>query len=187
MSDMWSRLTVATFVKSKEPEHIVHEIWVKWVAAGFGRPEFIHSDLGGEFVNEQLVEVAERLDCKVSSTAGYAPHQNGLNERNHAVVDKCLDRIKEDNPNLSDEIVLAHALFAKNALQMTNGFSSYQLVLGQNPNLPNIIDATPPMLEESPAEGNVLRSHLNALHSARIAFTGCPLSIWGKIWEIWDF
>ena len=114
--------------------------------------------------------MADRSGCKVSVTAGYAPHQNGLNERNHAVNDDCMNKIKEDNPNLKDELVLAHALFAKNSLQMTYGYSSLQLVLGQNPNIPNIFDATPPMLEEESPTGSVLRNHLNALHSARLAF-----------------
>ena len=71
---------------------------------------------------------------------------------------------------MKDEVVLAHALFAKNSLQMTYGFSLLQLVLGQNPNLPNVINSTPPMLEEDSPEGNVLRYHLNALHTARVAF-----------------
>ena len=82
--DQWSRLTVGTFIKSKDPSDVLDAIWMKWIAAGYGPPKYIHNDRGGEFLNEQMVEMAERLGCKVSSTAGYAPHQNGINERNHA-------------------------------------------------------------------------------------------------------
>ena len=170
MIDQWSRLSRGYFIKSKNPSEVVDGIWMHWISVGYGSPGCIHSDVGGEFSNEELVEMADRLGCKVSATAGYAPHQNGLNERNHAVNDDCMNKIKEDNPNMKDELVLAHALFAKNSLQMTYGYSSLQLVLGQNPNIPNIFDATPPMLEEELPTGNVLRNHLNALHSARVAF-----------------
>lgn len=69
--------------------------------------------------------MADRLGS-VSATAGYAPHQNGLNERNHAVNDVCMNKLKEENPLMKDEVVLAHALFAKKSLQMTYGFSSLQ-------------------------------------------------------------
>ena len=35
---------------------------------------------------------------------------------------------EEDNPNLKSEVILAHALHAKNCLLMVHGFSSYRLV-----------------------------------------------------------
>ena len=49
-----------------------------------------------------MVEMAERLGSRVSTTAGYAPHQNGVNERNHAVTDSCLNKIKKVVILLSD-------------------------------------------------------------------------------------
>ena len=65
---------------------------------------------------------------------------------------------------MKDEIILAHAVFAKNSLVMTYGYSPLQLVFGQNPNLPNMNNATPPMLEENVPDGNVLRSHLGSVY-----------------------
>ena len=168
--DQWSRLTVGVFIKSKDTSDVLNAIWMHWIAAGYGCPEHIHNDKGGEFVSAQMTELSERLGCKLSSTAGYAPHQNGVNERNHAVTDNCLNKIKEDFPSMKDEIVLAHAVFAKNSMVMTYGYSPLQLVFGQNPNLSNLSNATLPMLEESVPERNVLRTHLNALHAARVAF-----------------
>ena len=94
---------------------------------------------------------------------------NGLNEENHNTVDRMYSMIEEDNPDLKPEEILAHALHAKNSLQMVHGFSSYQLVFGQSPNIPGLIDATPPMLEDN-IHGDVMRKHLNALYSARQAY-----------------
>ena len=62
--------------------------------------------------------VVDKVGWKVSATAWYAPHQNGLNEPNHAVVDNCLNKIKANYPNMKDKLVLAHALFAENSLQL---------------------------------------------------------------------
>ena len=64
---------------------------------------------------------------------------------------------------------MAHALHAKNSLQMVHGFSSYQLGFGQSPNIPGLIDATPLMLEDN-IHGDVIKKHFNALHSARQAY-----------------
>ena len=94
---------------------------------------------------------------------------NGLNEKNHNTVDRMYSMIEENNPDLKPEEILAHALHAKNSSQMVHGFGSYQLVFGQSPNIPGLIDATPPMLEDN-IHGDVMRKHSNALCSARQAY-----------------
>ena len=52
---------------------------------------------------------------------------------------------------------------------MWNGYSSYQLVLGRNPSLPNITSATPPALQ-GVTHSESLAKHLNTLHATRKAF-----------------
>ena len=140
-----------------------------WVAGGFGRPASLHTDVGGEFTNTEVTEVAERLGCRVTSTARDSPYMNGLNEKNHHIVDRMYSIIEEDNPDFKPEEILAHALHTKNSLQMVHGFSSYQLVFGQSPNIPGLIDVAPPMLDDN-IDGDVMRKHLNALYSARQAY-----------------
>ena len=49
---------------------------------------------------------------------------------------------------------------------MVHGFSSYQLVFGQSPNIPGLTDATPPMLEDN-IDGDFMRKHLNTFYSVR--------------------
>ena len=136
------------------------------MAGGFGRPG-LHTDVGGEFTNTEVIEMAERLGCCVTSTAGDSPYMNGLNEKNHHKVDRMYSMIEEDNPDLKPEEMLAHALDAKNSLQMIHGFSS--LGFGQSPNNSGLIDATPPMLEDN-IHGDVMRKHFNALYSVRQAY-----------------
>ena len=55
---------------------------------------------------------------------------------------------------------------------MWNGFSSYKLVLGRNPNLPNIMTERVPALQ-GVTSSEILKKHLDALFSARKAFIQC--------------
>ena len=64
---------------------------------------------------------------------------NGLNQRNHSGVDRCFAKIIKANPKMDPVVALAWAGSAKNAFPMYGGYSSYQLVFGKNPYLPNIL------------------------------------------------
>ena len=77
--------------------------------------------------------------------------------------------MKEDYPEVSDEVLLGWANMAKNSMAMVYGYSSNQLVFGCNPNLPNIVNGGLPNLEGK-TFSETLAKHLNVLHSARKAF-----------------
>ena len=83
-----------------------------------------------------------------------------------------LEMLEDENPNTDLDTLLAWANLAKNSLQMWNGFSSSQLVLGQNPNLPNIMTDGLPALHGT-TSSEILAKHLNTLHTARKAFIKC--------------
>ena len=176
MIDHFSRLTKGVFKTNKKPAEVVNAIMWHWVDGGFVRPASLHSDVGGEFTNAEVTEMAERLGCHFTSTAGDSPYMNGLSEKNHHTVDRMYSMIEGDNPDLKPEEILALALHAKTFLQMVHGFSSYLLVFGQSSNIPGLIDATPPILENN-MDGDLMRKHLNGLYSARQAYTGCPKKV----------
>ena len=90
--------------------------------------------------------MCENLNIEVTKTAAERPWQNGLYVRNRCVTDRCLEKILQDDPEMPLNIALAWAINAKNNLQMWNGFSCYQLVFGQNPNIPNVMTDKPPAL-----------------------------------------
>ena len=83
-----------------------------------------------------------------------------------------LEILVEENPHTNEKLLLAWANVAKNSLQMWNGFSSYQLVLGKNSNLPNIMTEKLPALQ-GVTSSEILKTHLDALFSARRAFMKC--------------
>ena len=83
--------------------------------------------------------------------------------------DKIWTRLKEDYPDVADDVLLGWANMAKNSMQMVYGYSSNQLVFGTNPNLPNIVNGGLPAVDGK-TFSETLAKHLNVLHSARKAF-----------------
>lgn len=167
--DMWSRFSISVFINRKRPSDIIDKIMTCWIGASFGVMEAIVSDNGGEFSSDEMRQVCSILNVDKITTAAYSPYQNGLCERNHAVIDSMLLKMEEQCPDTPLDVLLGWANMAKNSLQMCHGYSSYQLVFGKNPNLPNIMTAQPPALEGT-STSEILVRHLNGLHAARKAF-----------------
>ena len=65
--------------------------------------------------------MCENLNIQVQNTAAYSPWQNGLCERNHAVIDDSVKKILEDNPGLTLDTALVWAVQVKNCLHMNSG------------------------------------------------------------------
>jgi transposase InsO family protein len=171
MVDMFTRLSVSVFVRSKRASDIVNSVMQHW-AATWGMMGGMLFDNGGEFSNAEMREVGSMLGVNICTTPAESPWSNGLCERNHQVTDRMLEILKDENPSTDLGTLLAWANMAKNSLQMWNGFSSFQLVIGQNPNLPNIMTGQLPSLHGA-TSSECLHKHLNALHSARKAFIQC--------------
>jgi hypothetical protein len=169
MIDAFTRFTVSVFINDKKAETIVHHVMLHWVSAGYGRPGKIWTDVGGEFNNDMVRQMGEAIGTKVDTGAGYAAWMNGLNERNHCVVDRCFAKIINDYPRMDPTIALAWAVTAKNSFPMTGGFSSFQLVFGKQPKLPNIMTDRLPALEGVTTSESVA-AHINALYAGRKAF-----------------
>jgi transposase InsO family protein len=167
--DMATRFSLACVIHDKTPATITNQVMTKWVGSGLGTPKKFLADNGGEFANEEYKDMCENLNVECLHTAAYSPWQNGLCERNHAVVDDCVSKILEDNPNMSLEVAITWAINSKNSLQMVHGWSPYQLVFGTNPNLPSVLVDKPPALQGTTVSENVAQ-HLNAMHSGRRAF-----------------
>ena len=170
--DMFTRLTVGVFIPDKHPETIANRILKHWVGAGFCLMQFLHSDLGGEFVNKVMTDVADYLNVRLTTTAASSPNMNGCNERNHATVDRIMSKMMDQDPDMSANMALCWALNAKNSLENYMGFSPFQLVFGESPKLPSVFTAGPPELEEVVMSKSVAE-HINALHAAREAFIKC--------------
>ena len=68
-----------------------------------------------------MIELAEKhgLTLQPATTAARSPFSNGLCERNHAVVDLMLDKIKDADTSLKEQETLDYALNAKKISKST--------------------------------------------------------------------
>lgn len=168
MIDMYSRYTQSVWVPRKYSREILDAVLENWCGI-FGIMYLILTDNGGEFTSEEMREVTSFLNIKKYTTAAEAPWQNGLCERVHAVTDHILSKLAEEYPTVRLQTLLKWANMARNALQMHNGFTSHQLVFGVNPNLPNIMNAQLPGLEET-TSSETFGKHLNLMQATRQAY-----------------
>ena len=166
--DVWSRYSMSIYIEKKLPRLVIDALMKRWISI-FGTMKSLLSDNGGEFTADEFKEVASILGVKLLTTAAESPHQNGLNERVHSVVDSILSKLKQQYPKLQLDVLLGWANMAKNSLHMNHGYSSHQLVFGQNPNIPNILTDEPPALEDK-TMSEIFAKHLNCLHSSRQLF-----------------
>ena len=168
MIDMWSRYSVSVFIPKKKTQLVIDSLLKRWISI-FGCMGALFSDNGGEFTSLEMQEVASILGVKLLTTAAFSPHQNGLNERVHSVIDSMLHKLRVQYPKVDISVLLGWANMAKNCLHMNHGYSSHQLVFGQNPHLPNIMSDEVPALD-SQTMSEIFGHHLNVLHSARQTF-----------------
>lgn len=166
--DGFTRMTMSFFMEDKEADTVIHHFMKNWVTV-HRRPAKIWLDVGGEF-NNTMRQLGKALGTMVETGSGYTAWMNGLNERNHCVVDRCFTKIMKEDLSMDPTIALAWAVAAKNGFPMHGGYSSYQLVYGKDPNMPNILyDKLPAMSGVTTSESVV--AHISALHRSRIAFT----------------
>ncbi|VDI71372.1 Hypothetical predicted protein [Mytilus galloprovincialis] len=84
-----------------------------WIGSRMGPPKRFLADNGGEFANEIFCDMCANLNIDIMNTAANSPWQNGICERNHAVVDDCVSKILEIQPKLHLEVALLWAFNAK--------------------------------------------------------------------------
>jgi len=102
----------------------------------FRNGDLIRSDTALDSGVQHKKGIAHKLGVRLTTTSSYSPHQNGLNERNHATVDLMITRMVASDEKMSPEMALSWALNAKNCLDNCHGFSPFQLHIGKNPLLP---------------------------------------------------
>ena len=111
----------------------------------FGKPKTLMSDNGGEFDNSLYKEVSQILGIEVIMPPGESPFSNGIVERHNKVLYETMMKTRQD-ADCDDDVALAWACSAKNALQNHGGYSPNQLVFGYNVNIPTVLTDKLPAL-----------------------------------------
>ena len=134
----------------------------------FGCPKSFLSDNGGEFINSDVIDMAEKCNIVLKTTAAESAFSNGLCERHNGILNATLDKVLASNDCCVD-IALHWAVAAKNSLTNVYGFSPNVLVFGRNPNYPSAFLNKPPA-NNTTCVSEIVAQNLNAMHSARKAF-----------------
>ena len=161
--DMCTRLSQAIFIPNKKRETIIQGIFKIWISVN-GSPNKFLTDNGGEFANEDFLQMCEAVNVQIHTTPAESPWSNGVVERHNQTLANMMDKILEDHPS-SPELALLWAINAKNSLQNVAGFTPFQLALGRNPKLPSTSCDMLPALSSNPTS-QIIKDHLNALHTA---------------------
>ena len=161
-----TRLSVSSFVKSKEPEGILKTIFKSWIQID-GASETFSTDNGGEFANSKFMDMAEFIHITVKVIAAESAFSTVLVERYNFIITDILDL--EDSQHLDMDLTLAWCLNPKNSIANMHGFSPFQRVFGQNPKLPSTFtDKLPALIQHNTS--TILTDSLTAPHKARQAF-----------------
>ena len=165
--DSSTRYSAARMISTKAKEVVVQNIFMMWICY-FGRPKRIMSDNGGEFSNDTLREMGEKLGIEIITSPAESPFSNGIVERHNKTLYEVTMKTLEDTA-CGHEIALAWGVSSKNSLYNIDGFSPNQLVLGNNISLPSLLSDELPALETT-TSSEIVRKNLEALHSARENF-----------------
>lgn len=134
--------TAGSIISTKKPTEIVTHFIHCWLSV-HGPPHRLFTDNGDEFHNEEKWDMAEKFYIEMKTTAASSPWSNGVLEKHNQTLTEILLKVKTDN-GCDRKTVLEWALMAKNSVDIVHGYSPYQLVFGQNPNLPSVLTDRPP-------------------------------------------
>ena len=166
--DTYSRFSGGYVVNNKFPDTIIKGIFECWIKF-LGVPGKFLTDNGGEFVNNDFMDMADNLNIHVMTTPAEAPWCNGVVEKHNHIIGVMLEKLWEDG--LKDiKQNLSWCLNAKNSMENHNGFTPYQIALGTNPILPNYLNSQLPALEGVTNSERVAKQ-MQLMHECRKAFT----------------
>ena len=114
-----------------------------------------------------MIYFAAALDINIRMTAASSPWMNGGCERNHATVDRIVEKILEEDPSIALQKAVDLACFVKNSELNKSGFSSIQLTYGKSPFFPGCSDCSPGSIELDGS--NEYLKILRRIDTARIA------------------
>ena len=171
LHDEFSKLIKGQVIDNKKPDTIIKAIENKWIVGGGSGPGHpsrgFFADNGGEFLNSDLIDFAAALDISIRMTAAASPWMNGGCERSHATVDRIVDKILEDDPQVGLQKAVDLACFVKNTEINKSGFSPLQLLCGKSPHFPGYSDSTPGTIELDGS--NEYLKVLKRIDTARVA------------------
>ena len=162
MIDAFSRMAIGSVLKSKEGTEVVKAIERAWIFV-FGCPTTgFWADNGTEFQNQHLRELCQKWKKTLSFGAPYSPWSNGINERNHASCDIVVEKLLDEDPNLTVEDAVIKAQWTHNTNINKEGFVPLQILTGKAVTYPGL-----DVREDGKEVSDHVREMLNAQNTFR--------------------
>ena len=115
-----------------------------------------------------MKEMAAKYGLTISLTAANSPWSNGRNERNHYTVDRTVAKLMEEDPKISLEDAVSHAVNVHNMQINRRGFSPRQLMFGKQGVVPGILDGNPTSMQPVVESDNFRREFINRQRSEEL-------------------
>ena len=131
----------ASLLKSRDPGHVAHHFFERWLSI-FGAPREIVMDQGGEWETE-FISLLEQHGILSKVSGSYAPWQNSLAERHGAILGTAWSTLIHEYKIMDRKgmkLTLQCAIQAKNQTITRRGYSAETLVFGRNSNFPDPLD-----------------------------------------------
>ena len=93
----FTRYAKGVVLKSKEASEVVKGLYFGWFFIFGGPSRGLWSDNGKEFKNAKVSEFCRMWNININFGAPYSPFSNGLNERNHFLCDKIIQKLMMEN------------------------------------------------------------------------------------------
>ena len=136
--------------------------------SGYPKKSF-HADNGSEFNNAEFRALCRKAGITITFSPAYSPWSNGGCERRHAVVDSTIEKILEDNKDLSLQDAVNLACNARNVEIGPLGFSPQQLVYGEASVIPGITDGNI-STDATITESEAVRQHFRLSEEVKDAY-----------------
>lgn len=134
--DHFSKWLGAYALPDKTAATVATAIYQRWICENGRWPKQLHSDLGAEFVNQAMEELARAAGIKRTTTKGYDSRANGACERAIGTLQRILKK-KVDRPDYWDTW-LPNAVYAYNVTPHEGtGESPFFLLHGFDPFIPS--------------------------------------------------
>ena len=140
--DSFSKYLKGVVINNKKKETVLTSLYYDWICP-MGIPSVgFWTDNGGEFQNNVMAEFVDKYGLVLKFGAAHSPWSNGINERNHAVADIIMGKVKEGDKSLTDQQAVNIASWSHNTNVNKLGYTHLQLQVGKSIGLPGFTEGT---------------------------------------------
>lgn len=131
-----AKFAVAAYIANKKAETVWSALLKIWIRPCAGTPHIIRVDQGSQFLGKDFEANCKSLGIYLDEAPIESPNSMGIGERFHDPLRRIALKVKEEAPDLDDDLVLSAAYRAMNDTLGPEGLAPTLLVYGMLPRMP---------------------------------------------------